>query len=411
MTSIPRGVAALHAALRLAWLAVVLAGAPAWLAQAASLAEAVDAAWQLSPEARPLLALRGVQEARRDMAGRLFPASPFVQGDATSDRLLSNQGFTSFGLEVGTPLWLPGEGRATARLAEAGITELGARLGELRLAIAGTVREAAGQVEEARLAAPPLERRAAAARQLAGVIDQRSRRGESPAADALLARSEALLAEAAVQDQQAILAQAGLRFSVLTGLAAAPSLALDAEPPARPPAEHPRLVAARRGLETARSGLRLAEATPRDSPIISLQGRQEQTTYAERFGTRVGVVVRLPLATEGRNLPRLAAAQAELTRAEAQLILLERALDLEARQARLAFQAAQAQLRLTEAGFGALDQRRRQLEPAYSTGEIPLVELVRARVAAFDADLGRARARAAVYRARSRLNQALGVMP
>jgi outer membrane protein TolC len=77
----------------------------------------------------------------------------------------------------------------------------------------------------------------------------------------------------------------------------------------------------------------------------------------------------------------------------------------------LAFQAAQAQLRLTEAGFGALDQRRRQLEPAYSTGEIPLVELVRARVAAFDADLGRARARAAVYRARSRLNQALGVMP
>jgi outer membrane protein TolC len=380
-------------------------------AQAASLADAVEAAWQLSPEARPLLAQRGVQEARRDMAGRLFPASPFVQGDATSDRLLSNQGFTSYGLEVGTPIWLPGEGRATAHQAEAGIIEVSARLGQLRLAIAGLVRDAVGQVEEARLASPPLERRAAAARQLAGVIDFRARRGESPAADTLLARSEALSAEAALQDQQATLTQAELRFTVLTGLPVAPSLTLDATPPARPPTEHPRLVVARRTVETAQSGLRLAEATPRDSPIISLQGRQEQTTYAERFGTRVGVVVRLPLSTDARNLPRLAAAQAELTRAEAQLILQERELELEARQARLALQAAQSLLRLSEAGFAALDQRRRQLEPAYSAGEIPLVELVRARVAAFDADLGRARARAAVNRTRSRLNQALGVVP
>jgi outer membrane protein TolC len=390
---------------------VLLALALPMVAQAASLAEAVEATWQRSPEARPLLAQRGLQEARRDMAERLFPASPFVQGDATSDRPLSNRGFTSYGLEVGTPIWLPGEGRATARQAEAGITEVGARLGQLRLAIAGMVRDAVGQVEEARLASSPLERRAAAARQLAGVIELRSRRGESPAADSLLARSEALAAEAALQDQQATLAQAELRFTVLSGLAVAPSLTLDATPPAGPPTEHPRLVVARRTVETAQSGLRLAEATPRDNPIISLQGRQEQTTYAERFGTRVGVVVRLPLATDSRNLPRLAAAQAELTRAEAQLILLERELELEARQARLAFQAAQNQLRLADAGFAALDQRRRQLEPAYSSGEIPLVELVRARVAAFDADLGRARARAGVNRTRSRLNQALGVMP
>jgi hypothetical protein len=51
------------------------------------------------------------------------------------------------------------------------------------------------------------------------------------------------------------------------------------------------------------------------------------------------------------------------------------------------------------------------MEAAYAAGEIPLVELVRARFGAFDADLFRARALAAQNRARSRLSQVLGAMP
>ncbi|MBV1796382.1 TolC family protein [Siccirubricoccus sp. G192] len=398
----------LGAALALGWLATPVLSA---VSHAATLAEAVEAAWQRSPEARPLAAQRAVQEARRDAAGRLFPPSPFVQGDATSDRFLSNQGFASLGLEIGTPVWLPGEGRATVRQAEAGIGELEARLGELRLAVAGLVRDAAGQVEEATLAGPPLERRAAAAGQLAAITEQRAQRGESPSADALLARGEALTAESALRDQRALLAQAQTRFAVITGLATAPSLAEDRSPPPRPVPEHPRLLAARRAVGTAQAALRLVEATPRDSPTIALQGRHEQSTYPERFDTRVGVVVRLPLATEARNRPRLAAAQAEVSRAEAQLALLQRELEIESRQARLGFEAAQAQLRLAEAGFRTLEQRRRQLEQAYAVGEMPLVEVIRARTAAFDSDLTRARARANQDRARARLNQALGVMP
>lgn len=375
------------------------------------MADAVEAALQRSPEGRPLAAQRTTLEARRDAAGRLFPATPFLQGDMASDRLLTDQGFTSYGFEVGTPVWLPGEGRAVVRQVQAGLVELQARLAELRLAIAGLVRDASGQVEDATLAGPPLERRATAARELAAITEQRARSGESASADALLARSEAITAESALRDQRALLAQAGARFTVITGLATAPSLAQDRTPPARPVPDHPRLLAARRAVETAQAALRLIQATPRDSPIVSLQGRHEQTIYADRFDTRVGVVVRLPLATDARNRPRIAAAQADVSRAEAQLALLQRELEIETRQARLAFEAAQAQLRLTETGFRTLDQRRRQLEQGYTAGEMPLVEVIRARTAAFDADLTRARARANQDRARARLNQALGVMP
>ncbi len=123
------------------------------------------------------------------------------------------------------------------------------------------------------------------------------------------------------------------------------------------------------------------------------------------------MIFRLPLATQSRNAPRIAATQAELSRAEARLTLLARELDIEARQARLALDGAATQRRLADAAFRALDTRRGQIERAYAAGEIPLAELVRARVSAFDADLFRARALAAQYRAAARLNQALGAMP
>lgn len=380
-------------------------------AAAVTLAEAVDAAMARAPEAASIAADRATQQAQRDAASRLFPGAPYLQGDVSTDRATTRQGFNSYGAEIGTPLWLPGEGRAMGRQANAGIAETEARLVELRLTAAGLVRDAAGQVEEASLAIPPQQRRSAAARELAALIDRRANRGESPQADALLARSEAVQAEAALLEQQAQLAQALARFTGLTGLGAAPSLAQDRAPPPAPVPDHPRLLAARRGVEAAQASLELTQRSLRDSPVLALQGRREQTLTGEGYDSRLGMMFRIPFATESRNAPRIAAARAELSRAETRLALLERELGIETRQARLALEAAETQRRLSEAAFRALEARRRQLEGAYAAGEIPLVELVRARVGAFDADLARARAQAARDRARSRLNQALGAMP
>lgn len=380
-------------------------------AQAVTLSEAVEAAIARAPDAAPILADRATQQARRDASARLFPGAPYLQADAATDRLTSRRGFNSFAAEIGTPLWLPGEGSAAGRQAGAGIVEAEARLAELRLAAAGLVRDAVAMLDDAAMALPPQQRRSAAARQLAGLTEQRAARDESPQSDALLARSEALLAEAAVLDQQSQRAQAMARYTGITGLAAAPSLAGDRTPPAGPVANHPRLLAAQRGVEAARANLDFTRSSLRDSPTIAFQGRQEQSLSREGYDSQLGVIFRLPLATQSRNAPRIAATQAELSRAEARLTLLARELDIEARQARLALDGAATQRRLADAAFRALDTRRGQIERAYAAGEIPLAELVRARVSAFDADLFRARALAAQYRAAARLNQALGAMP
>ncbi len=397
----------LRGALVMAMLLPVL-GRPA---TAATLAEAVEAAWARTPEAGPIAADRTTQEARRSASSRFFPNAPYAQVDGMTDRPTTNRGFTSFGAEVGTPLWLPGEGSALGRQAGVGVAETEARMLALRLATAGVVRDAVGLIEEAALAIPPQQRRAVSARQLGALVERRAGRGESPQADALLARSEALVAEASLQDQQALLAQALARFTVLTGQSSAPGLAQDRTPPLAALPDHPRLLASQRNVELAQAGVEVARRSSRDSPVLALQGRQEQSITGERYQSRIGVLLRIPFATEARNAPRVAAAQADLTRAESQLALVQRELDIDIRQSRLALEAAGTQRRLAEANFSALNARRGQLEQAFTVGEIPLVELVRARLAAFDADLTRARTLSAQNRARSRLNQALGVMP
>ena len=385
-------------------------------ARAMTLAEAVEAAMARAPEGRALGAERLSQQAQREAANRLFPGAPYLQLDTSSDRPGTHRGFATYGQELGTPLWLPGEGTATGRRADAGIAEVDARQAELRLTVAGLVREAVASLDEARLATPVLQRRLQAARQLQGIAERRAARGEAAPTDALLAQSETALAEAALAEPRALAAQARARLEGLTGQplpeeARAPSLAEERPSPARPLAEHPRLLGAERAVEAARAALALIEATPRESPVLALQTRQEQAGAGQGFDSRVGVLVRIPFATEGRNRPRRAAAEADLARAEAQRSLAEREITTGLRQARLALEAAANQRRLADAAFRALDARRAQLERGFSAGEFPLVELLRARLAAYDAELARARAEAARQRALSQLNQMAGQWP
>jgi outer membrane protein TolC len=296
------------------------------------------------------------------------------------------------------------------------MAEVEARLAELRLTLAGQLREAVGALDEANLLLPVLQRRLQAARQLQGLVDRQAAGGESAAADALLARSETALAEAALAEPHAMGLQARARLEALTGplpeRARLPSLADERRISGNPVlVRHPRMLSAERAVETARAALALVAATPRESPVLALQTRQEQATAGAGFDSRVGVLFRLPFASEGRNRPRRAAAEADLARAEAARGVLEREIVSGLRQARAALDAAERQRRLMDEAFRALDMRRAQLERGFTAGELPLVELLRARLAAHEAELSRARAEVARRRARAQLNQMAGEVP
>ena len=106
-----------------------------------------------------------------------------------------------------------------------------------------------------------------------------------------------------------------------------------------------------------------------------------------------------------------AAAAAEVVAAREEFALAQREVagDVDQVQARL--DGARQQLAALEARRGNLAAVVQLAQEGQRAGQVALIELIRARLQLFEADLARATARVAVGRTRSDMNQALGLEP
>ncbi len=225
-------------------------------------------------------------------------------------------------------------------------------------------------------------RRLQSSQALAADLSRRFRVGEAAQSDALTADADAASAAVTLADTQAQLTGALAALAVLTGQTAVPSLA--GPDPKMPRLEalgetHPRLIAARRATEVAQSSMRLTRIENRDSPEVGIQGINEKQGSNTPWNTRFGVVVRFPFATEGRNAPRLAAAQAQVTATEVQSVSAKRQAATELQQAVEILDGARQGSAAARAAT-SLVTRRGQIERAWRNGEMPLVEVVRANL-------------------------------
>jgi len=395
----------------------LLAPLPA-LAQAPSrtptLHDAVQAAWDRLPDRVGLEARRQAAAARVGAGGAFLPNAPYVTGTYINDKAGSNQNYITHQAELGTPVWLPGQGRATQDAARAEITSLGAEAKAAHLALALQVLDAATQASLGANSRDAARRRLQSSQALAADLARRFRIGEAAQSDALAADADAASASMTLADAQAQLAGAQASLTALTGQAAVPSLN-GPEPPAlrldTVRTTHPRLVAARRVTEAAQSTMRLTRIESRDSPEVGIQGINEKQGNTSPWNTRFGLVVRFPFATEARNAPRLAAAQTQVTAAEVQLVQAERQVAAELQQAAATLDGARQGSAAAARAAGSLDIRRGQIERAWRAGEMPLIEVVRANALAFDAELARDKAHTLLLAAQQRVRIAGGVVP
>jgi len=366
----------------------------------------LEQALALDAEAAGLAAQRNATAARGAALRSPIAGSPSVGGDFRNDTRGPREAW-GLDLEVAAPVWLPGQRGALGDSIGAAVAEVDARLPARRLEVAGLLREAwwnaALATREIRLA----QDRVATARDIARDVNRRAQLGDIAGADALLADNERLAAELALQLAQAREAETRAIYRTLTG-GAEPDL-----PPERPlprAAAHPALAAAERAVAAAEARARLVAATPRDNPELALFGRGEDGTRTEQ-GVSLGVRVRIPLATEARNLPRRAQAEAEITAATAQLAQRRRLVEAEIAAATAAVQAADAASRTARARLSVADQQYGIAQRAFRAGETGTFDLLRIRQQQLEAAGAEAQAAIGAARARSRLNQALGAIP
>lgn len=390
---------------RLLLLALLLAPPPA-AAQRASLAAHLEQALDLDAAFRTLAAQRDAVAARRALARSLTPGSPVVGGDTRIDTRGPRESRELI-IDLAAPVWLPGQRGAYGNTVQAGVAEFEARLLLRRLEVAGLLRDAWWATASAARDVRVARDRLTTSRDIARDVQRRVDLGDIPYTDALLARNEDLAAELGLAQAAATLVGARAVYRTLTG-GSDPDL--PPEPPAARVRAHPALLAADAGVAAAEAQARLVAATPRDNPELGVFGRNEEGRLTEQ-GLSLGLRLRVPLANSGRNIPRVAAAQADLTRAVAEQALRRRLLDAEIDAARVALRLAEEAARIARRRLSLANQQLDLGRRAFNQGETGLFDLYRIRQIQLEAASTQAQADVTAGRARSRLNQALGAVP
>jgi outer membrane protein TolC len=328
--------------------------------------------------------------------------------------------------EVGLPLWLPGQRALRQQLAGDEGAGREAALVDARLQVAGRVREALWTLAFARLDETAAQRRIATVDRLVADVERRVAAGVLARTDLLLARAEAAAARSLLIDARTRVEQAMLGWQALAGDRVLPVSWVEAErasPPGRNTsgyaevdrnsgiAAHPSMAAALGEVDFARSRLKLASESTRDPPELGLQHRSDRDVTGADYRNSVRVALRVPLATEARNRPRIAAANTERVRAESGLLQLQRRIEADRARAGAELDGSRAQEANARERLRDASEHLALVRRAFDLGEQSLVAMLRALALADEAQADLDRQVAARDRAIARINQAAGVIP
>lgn len=379
---------------------------------AATLGEAVTAAYERHPERGLVDARQGLAAALEDRADQPFAADPAFNLRYDTDAVGAGDGFREWEGGVTLPLWWPGQRRARRQEADRTLASAAALAAAQRLEVAGEVRERLWVVALARGAHAEAGRALHSARGLERDITRRVAAGELARQDLLLARQETAAREDALEQAANRLEQAEGRFLRYTGMEEVPAAHAERVAQDHELADsHPRLVLAAASLERARAHRRRVAAERRAPADLWLGGLNSRDARGQGFDASIAVEVTVPFGMSAHNAPAVAAAESEVTRAAAEGRRLRRSLQdtveaasLELERSRVALDRARQRQELA-AEF--LDLTRR----AFELGETDLVRLLQARADAVAAHGQLETRRLEAGQAAARLNQALGVIP
>lgn len=379
-------------------------------AQASALRAAFEAACERTPEIQALIARRAVVDARQNAAGAVLPGGPWATVVHRTDALTHDRGTRDYMAELMVPIWLRGERGASLAAALTEGERLEAEIAFRRLEVAKRVREAYWMVVEAREKAAIAERRRATSATLLQDVRGQARTGQVGVMETRMAEADVNDAEAALVGRRAELKQAAIAFRVLTGLDSPPAFS-ERNAASATPAGHPRIVLRHGALRKAFAEQDLTWIMDRERPEFGAFAQNMTDTSAEPNVTSLGVRLKIPFAYDAVNQPKRAAAAAEVVMAKEELALAEREVAGEAAQALARLDGARQQLAALEARRGNLAAVVQLAQEGQRAGQLTLNELIRARLQLYEADLARATARVAAERARSDMNQALGLEP
>lgn len=377
------------------------------------LRDATEAAWQRAIPMQEASAQARRARADQISAGSWSPLPPAVEVGQLNDRAGGAGSGRETEVALAVPLWLPGQrqARGDAADAELALAEAAAATGKLR--IAGQVRELAWRLVmlDAELSVAWRQREYLG--RLADDVDRRVQAGDLARTDALAARAELLEARSIVSEVEQRLSASRSQWVTLTGLDRMPQLSASTFDIADSTvlSEHPELRLATQAVDRAQKRIEVVDRSRRDPPEVRVRYRDESGQLSGASQRGIGVAIRIPFGTAGRNAPLEAAALGDLDIADTQLLRLRERLNADVEVAKAGLRRAREQLQGARTRAELQQERGRLVDASFKAGETSLPELLRVINAATQAEAALARQQAAVGLASAQLDQALGLLP
>lgn len=381
----------------------------------ASLKDVFDAAWTRQVESQALPARRDAVRAQQRAASAWTPEAPALELSNRTDRPIRNDGSRELEVGVAIPLWLPGERRSSAALADAEAAAVESRIEAARLRLAATVREAWWNWQLARIDADLAHGQLDNARHIATDAARRAKAGDLARADQHQADGAVAAAEAAVAQAEAAVSGAQQQLKALTGgVALAASTGVSPAEPDPTPADaqaHPALNELRDRAAVTERTATLAATQSRANPELTLSTTRERGAFGERYDRSITLGIRIPFGAGPRHDSRVAAARADAVEAQAQLALDRTRLQSESEAAVGRVEAARVQLSAAERRAALARETRGFFDKSFRLGEADLPTRLRIENEATEAERQAARSRVELAAAISAWRQALGLLP
>ncbi|MFT9094805.1 MAG: TolC family protein [Gluconobacter cerinus] len=381
---------------------------------------ALVAAWENDPVRRELATNTQSADARAAAARSWFVGGPVLTGSYYDDRVAgTNLGYITWQGGVSVPLWLPGQGSATERVAQADSKTALSRVDVERMAVAVRVLEQTGAVilsERRVIAGHAIVR---SFEHIAELTARAHGHGEVGTVELQAVTAQLADARGEVAKANTELASARSRLQTLLGVPGVPDLmAADPRWLDRVPLgdtrkieeQDPRVQSAHREVIAAQEQMRLARASFMPNPEIGVDAI-DQGQYGSPWATQVGVNFRIPLPSDVTHTPQISAARDRLAASTRAEIQARRAVHDELAQVMASLAGTREALLQARTSAAQTMRRADAIEHSWTLGETPLIEALRARTDAWRSLLALNQAEVSWHGAIIRTGISTGTLP
>lgn len=377
-----------------------------------SMHEVLQSTFARNPQRHVLEAMDGEVQARYLHARSMLPMAPAISVRHQNDTVGSARGEREWEAELELPVWLPGQRMARQATASEAQVELAATRDALLLQIAGVLRDAVwdvgmnvNNVEIARL-------RVETAEALQHDVEHRFKAGELAKTDLMLAQNETLQARAALLRAEAELRHAQHRYHTLTGLTEIPSRAEEALSAKNELSDqHPFIKEIESKITLAQNERALVRVERRENPQLMLAARSQRGAFDSEYNDSIGLKLRIPLESEARSAPMLAAAESNVARYMTERERLQMLMETALHEAQHNLEVTRAELEIVTSQNELAQENLRLAKKAFQLGETDLVHLMRVQSLAQEAERALRSKKVQIGWDIAKYNQSIGELP